>query len=78
MVWTREVISVVRKILSGNVTAIDYVQRESRRSPFNQIDLPMSQRGVNRTAPVAAPVLTLAEWQIVDNAGGEAIVEVQF
>jgi len=78
LVRTREVISVVGKIHSRTLTAVDHVQRESRRGPFDQIDLPMPQRGINRTVPIATPMLALAEREVINDAGSKTVVEVEF
>src|ERR1035438_2924149 len=39
--------------------------------------MPISQDRVHRAIPVPPEVLTLAEGQIVENAGGEAVIQIQ-
>src|ERR1700691_3791258 len=61
----------------AGIGAVDDEERESRLGSLHQIDLPVPQNGVGSSSPVAAVVLPLAEWKIIEDAGGESIVQVQ-
>src|ERR1700688_712243 len=69
--------SVVEEEDAGLIRAIDHEERKPRLGPFDDIDLPISQHCVNRSTPVAAEMPSLTERQIIENAGGKDIVQVE-
>src|SRR5438477_7047604 len=77
LVWTLVSASVIGEEHSRSITAIDYEQRESGSGPDDRIQLPVPEDGIGRTAPITAELLTFPEWQVVQDAGGEAVIQIQ-
>src|SRR6202041_2270296 len=59
------------------IGAIDHEERKSGFGPLDDIDLPVSQYGVGRSAPVVAIRFAFTEGQIVENARGKDIIQVK-
>src|SRR5215469_5521437 len=77
LVRTLERVSVIGKEHPGSVSAINDKQRKPRRGVFDHVQLPVAQDCIGCTAPVAAKVLALAKRQVVQNAGGKVVVEIE-
>lgn len=58
------------------VIAVDQGHGKSRRDSLDESHLEVAKKSVGHTTPITAELLTPAEGQIVDEAGGETIVEV--
>src|ERR1700722_3596327 len=76
-VWARICIAVIREKHARRVAAVNYEQGESRRDPLDKIQLPVPEDGIRRATPIAAELPAFSERQIVENAGGEAVVEIE-
>src|SRR5580704_15410850 len=68
---------VVVKERSGIVGAIDDEEREAGSGLDDGIGLPVAEDGVDRPAPVGAPGFAFAEGQVVENAAGETVIEIE-
>src|SRR5215472_10866309 len=78
LVRTVEVVSVTAVVEenSGRVNAVDQGDRKAGRDLLDQGQLPASEKRVGCVAPIAPELLAPAERQIVNDARGEAVVEV--
>src|ERR1700722_5908213 len=70
-------ISIPHEVHARLVVAIDDKQWKSGDSLFDYVHLPVAEHCVDRAAPIATEMLALAKWEVVKDAGGELIVEVE-
>src|SRR5208282_419563 len=61
---------------SGIWSAVQKEYREPGCDFFDEGYLPPSEERVGHARPIAAELLALTEWQIIDDAGGKTIVQV--
>src|ERR1700722_6379713 len=78
LVRTVEVVAIAAGIEgdAGGVGAVDEGNREARSNLLDERELPASKQGVGDPIPVASILLAPAERQIVNEAAGETVVEV--
>src|SRR5580704_18198998 len=69
--------AVIGEVRARLIGAIDHKQREAGGDSFDQIHLPMPEEGVGGGTPATAKPFALAEWQVIKDAGGKVVIEVQ-
>ena len=77
-VGTVEVVAIAAGVEgdAGGVRAVDEGNREARSNLFDERQLPATKQGVGDLVPVTAIFLAPAERQIVNDAGGETVIQV--
>ena len=76
LIWTLEGVSVVGEEHPRSVAAVHYEQRKSRGGVFDKIHLPVPEYGVRRPVPTSTVLLSLAKWQVIQNAGREIVIQI--
>jgi hypothetical protein len=61
---------------AGGIVVVDQRNGEAGGNSFDEGDLPATEKRLGQVTPIVAVLLTSTEGQVIDNAGGEIIVEV--